>query len=102
MSTHARTTAFALALTAAATLASSAAQAFGGRLPNPCYFVKCEDRPRTLADYNIQKESSGPGLGLKGNGSSIGAMNRSMAMPRLDAPRLTMPGGSGGSAARIR
>jgi len=96
MSTHARTTAFALALTAA-TFASSAAQAFGGRLPNPCYFVKCEDKPRTLADYNIQKESSA-GLGLKGNGSRIGAMN----IPRLDAPRLTIPGGIGGSAGRIR
>lgn len=100
MSTHARTTAFALALTATI-LAGSAAQAFGPRLPNPCYFVKCEDRPRTLADYNIQKESSA-GLGLKGNGSNIGAMNRSMATPRLDAPRVTVPGGIGGSAARIR
>jgi hypothetical protein len=97
MSTRARITALALALTAT-TLASSAAQAFGGRLPNMCYFVKCEERPRTLADYNIQKESSGPGLGLKGNGSSIRPIN-SMAMPRVDAPRLTMPGGS---AARIR
>jgi hypothetical protein len=101
MSTHARTTAFALALTAT-TLASSAAQAFGGRLPNVCYFVECKKGSSTLADYNIQKESSGRGLGLKGSGSSIGAMNRSMAMPRVDAPRLTMPGGSGGSAARIR
>jgi len=100
MLTHARTTAFALALTAA-TFVSSAAQAFGGRLPNPCYFVKCEDKPRTLADYNIQKESSA-GLGLKGNGSRIGAMNSGMAMPRLDAPRLTIPGGIGGSAGRIR
>ncbi len=101
MPTHARITAFALALTAT-TLASSAAHAFGGRLPNPCYFVKCEDRPRTLADYNIQKESSGPGLGLKGNGFSKGVMSSSMAMPRLDTPRLTIPGGIGGSAARIR
>jgi hypothetical protein len=104
MSTHARTTTFALTLTAAI-LASSAAHAFGGRLPNLCNFVKCEERSaRTLADYNIQKESSAPGLGLKGNGSS-NATNGTMAIRRLDAPRLTTPsgfGGLGGSAGRIR